>query len=225
MQHWQVPDGEQAYSGGNSLARGGGQGGAGDAQMHDHDQQDVQQDVADGGQGKRQKRRAAVTYGVQEAGHEVVGHDQGQTGKDNAQIGARHVHCVFRKVQDTQHGREACLGSDFQHNDRENGQKNALAHGTPEARMVPGAEGLGDLNAEALGQAHGDGEHQPVQPAGAGHGSQGGHALTASDDQGVHKVVELLQNIAGGNGQAESENMPGRPAGGHIPYTGHRKPP
>ena len=115
-----------------------------------------------------------------------------------------------------QHRTQKRLGNDLQHDDHPGGKQQALPGASAQARFVPRAEALGNLDGKALGQAHGKAQHRPVQPSGGGYRGQRRHALHASHHQRVHQAVQLLEQVARQNGQAEQKNVPGRAAVGHV---------
>ena len=218
--HWRADHRDQAHDAAQALAAHGGDGCALYAPAKAHDKENVQHDVGDGCRNHRQQWSRTVAHRPQEPREQVEAHHQGQARKDDAQIAFRHADGLLRHLQRHQGWPQEELRDGFHHRHGHNGQQDALSHRPVELIIVRRPEGLRHLDAEALSQAHRQGKHQPVQPAGGGNSRQRIHAHLAHH-KGVHQGIQLLEGIACHDGQAEQNQVPGRAACGHIAGLGH----
>ena len=62
--------------------------------------------------------------------------------------------------------------------------------------FIPGAEGMGNHNAEALGDPHGKSKDQKGDGASGTHGGQGLFPKKTAYDNGVYHIIKLLENVS-----------------------------
>ena len=97
----------------------------------------------------------------------------------------------------------------------EKGEKRAQArqqdqgggYGGPQLVHPLRAEKLGDHDAGAVAEADGEGQEDERQRAGRAGGGQGVLGYEVAHHDAVHRVVELLQKVAGHDRQREQEDL------------------
>ena len=96
----------------------------------------------------------------------------------------------------------------------------------PEGGQVPAAVKLGKEHRNACTAAAEDENEQVHHRTGHPHGPEGGAAQKAADDESVHCVVELLQDIPADQGQGQPDQLSGDAALGqyHSPVHGKLPP-
>ena len=75
---------------------------------------------------------------------------------------------------------------------------------------------LGDEDLAAVGEAHADAGDQLDHLAANGDGREAGAAADLAHHDGVHHVVELLQNIGKDKGNGKGDELPGNVALGVV---------
>ena len=205
-QDFQLPDVVQAEQAGHQLGDEGGRRRPADAPLEHHDKENVQHDIGEGGHHHGLQRRFSVPQGAQDAGQQVVGHDDGDAQEHDPQIEQGSGQDVRRGPQQGQHREGGPLARPHQQQGKQGGQHGGFADDVPEPVMLPRAELPGHEDAEALGEPLDNTQHHPVQPVRRPQRRQRGHAQIFPHHHGVHHGVELLKHIAHHEGQREGED-------------------
>ena len=178
-----------------------------DARMQSEHKQQVKRDIRQGGEEQKQERREGIAHAAQHGGEKIVQEDEGNTREDDAQIRGDVGHNLRRDTHEQQERGQRDIGQHRQQQRNQRDHHERVDHG--------GLHAVGPALAVELAEHHAAAHAQPQQQAGeqhhqrkrAAHGGQRDVAEEPADDPGVHDVVQLLQQIAGDQRQAE-ENQP-----------------
>ena len=200
----QQGDGHQG--GAHHLGQDGGQGRPEHVQVEAHHEEQVQHDVGQARGHEEVEGTAGIAHGPEDAGPHVV--DKGGDGaaEIDPQIGEGVAHHVLGGTHEAQDGAGEENAHDVDDDAGGQGQGDARMNGLPQLLTLAGAVVLGDDHGGAGGEAHEE-VHQEVDDdrRGAAHGAQGGGAHEVAHDDGVHRVVELLEKGAQQDGKEEGE--------------------
>ena len=190
------PQPNQAQDAGDALGDDGGPRHARHAQAEVFHKHNVQHNVHQAGQQQVQQRKHAVAHAAQHAGKDVVQRTAHHAQEQNLKIRHRPgLHLRGRIDQANQHG--GCKVSHHHHEQAaQDRQGDGVAHHQAEVLLVLRAEELGGQDGGAGGHAHKQHQQQVQDWAGGAHGRQGRVAHILADDDGVHRVVQLLGQVA-----------------------------
>ena len=172
---------------------------------HHHEEQ-VQHDVGQTGGDQKIEGALGVAHGPQDAGAHVVEEGGDASGEVDPQVDGGVGQHIGRRAHQPQGGPG---GGDPQHGDAHaggQGQGDGRVDGAAEALRVPGAVPLGDDHRGPRGEPHEE-VHQKVDEhrRGATHGGQSLLAHEVAHDDGVHRVVELLEEGAQQDGEEKGQ--------------------
>ena len=198
------PDEHQARQAGDALGNHRGPGGPRHPHGDDHNQEQVQGDVQQGGDHQENHRRAAVPQGPQQACQHVVQHNGGDAQENHHDVAVGVVEDVRGGVHPLQNGPAQGHGENRDHQGEPAGQPQDVAHKALEVLKVLGAVALGHRDGEPGADAGAEAQNQEVDRAGGAHRRQGPCAQEAPHDDGVHHGVELLEQVAEHQGDCEA---------------------
>lgn len=207
-------DPPQAQERGDGLGGGGGESGTGDAHVEAADEDEVEDDVEDGGDGEEVQRGAGVADGPEDRREVVEGDDGDHEQEADEAEGGGVVHELGGGAQEREEGSDE-EGADEGEDDGETeADPGADADGAPDGGLILGAVGLGDRDGEAGGHAPGEAGDEPEQGAGGADRGERQDADEAANEDGVGELVDLLDHVAQDQRDGEGEDgAPGRALG------------
>ncbi len=208
-----VPQAAQTRHG---LAEHGGEGRTEHAHPEHDDAGQIQPDVQEAGHQQEIQGPLAVAQGPHQGAGHIVQQGEGMPTKDGADVNIRQIDDVVRRIGPDQDGAGHGHGDHRQHRRKEDAQPDGVGGVAAHLRMVLCTEGPGDGDREAAGNAVDKAQHQIVQAAHAAHGSQRFHAHETAHDDGIGKIVELLEQTAQHQRHRKGEDQPERASLCHI---------
>ncbi len=180
------------------------------------DEEEVERDVEDGRDGEEDEGGHRVAEALEYAGVEVVAEGPDDPGEDDREVGRRHLHRGPRggveELEEGPHRDEA---------DEGDGDRPEQGHdiGGVDRR----AEALAVFRAEELAYDDGETERKPrkerddeeAYDEGAPDRGEGLLPDEVADHEGVDEVVELLEGVAGEQGQGKPDDVARGAAFGH----------
>ena len=209
---------DQAQQAGDRLGNDGGPGHARHTHAEVRHEGDVQHDVQQAGDNQEKQRENAVTQAAQDAGEDVVQRAAQDAQEDDLQVGDSAGGNGFRGLD---HGDERGGGQVAHHGHQQargQGQGDGAAHHLVQGGAILRAEVLGGQDARAGGDAHEQHQQQVKDGACGTHGGQGGIADIPAHDNGVHRVVQLLGQVADKQRHGELDQPAHGAALGHVLY-------
>ena len=193
-------DGHQ--HGAHHLGQYGGQPHTEDGHVQHHHKEQVQHDVGEACGDEKVEGTLGIADGAEDAGPHIVDERGHGPAEVDPQVGERVAHHVLRG---THHAKDRAGKGDAHACDdhaRRQGQGDAGMDGLPQVFSLPGAVILGDDHCGPGGEAHKE-VHQKVDEhrCGAAYRAQGGGTHKVPHDDGVHRVVELLEKGAQQDGK------------------------
>ena len=180
-----------------------------------HEQQ-IQHDVHDRREDQKVQRAARIAHRAQDARADVIEHQPRHACKIDAQVFGGLADHVGGRIHHLQHQRGGKQPQRRADNGGQQRQQQRGMHGVVHAAGIPGAKGLGDDYARAHGQPRKEADQRVDDIA---RGTDGGQRLLAhklADHHAVHRVVQLLENLADQHGNGEADQMAGDGALRHI---------
>ena len=194
--------------GGHSLGQDGGHRYARHLPGEGDDEQHVQRDVETAANEQAQEGEPGVADGAKDPGAHVEQQQEQRPHKEDALVQQRLVEGVRRGLQKGQQlgGEQAYQRSHAQ--TQQDAQPIADAHGRGHPLVLLSPVELGDDHRRAAGQGHEEADDQVDQYGGAAaHGGQGLCAHEFAHHEGVHRVIELLEQRSRGDGQEEAHQL------------------
>ena len=201
-----------------------GHGDAHDAPAEADDEPEVEHGVEHGADAEEVHARPAVAHRTEYARYGVVDVLEDEAhGVDGEVLDGVSPAGL---VRDTHEAHDQQLGAEAAE-DGERGAQAGLGYEQrggrpPELMFAPCAVELGDEHASAVGKAQGDGQKEEDERGAAAHGGEHGvryllrRPAVAADDDAVHRVVQLLQKLAGHDRQRKEQYLLPLRADGHI---------
>ena len=217
-QLFQAQHGDQADNGRSSLGDDGGGGGSGHVPPEDHDEQQIQGDIHARGDEHGQQRRPGIAQGPQQRGKEVVGSGDENAAIENGKIGFRLAKHHLLGADEPQQGAGEDQPQDGKAHGQNGGEHQQRGNAPAQSPEISRAKALGHGNGKALHDPRNQPEHQPAEPVGGAHRSQGLHAGELPHDDGVGHGVKLLEDVAHHQRQGEQYDELGGIAPGHVFY-------
>ena len=157
---------------------------------------DVQNHIDEGRNGQENQRHHRVSHGPEKEGKEVIQKDKQNSHKHRCHILPGHVHQFRRGLQQLQNRLHPRVENQVQPNrDRQN-----KPEGQPDIPFqlffVSGAVIRGEECAAAHAKTDDDGGQKHHQGIGRPHRRQGIGADAFAHHQGVHQIVDLLQQVS-----------------------------
>ena len=174
--------------------------------MERHDKQKVKTDVQCAGQNQKVKRRLAVAQCAHDGRHHIVQKDERDACKDPANVDDRAVNDVVGCLHQLHHGAGQRHGRHGQHHAARNAKPRGVGHMAAQITVIPRAEQLRDWDCKAVADADDETQNQIVDRAGSADRGQRTDTAEAADDDGVRQRIELLEQVAQHQRQAEQEN-------------------
>ena len=206
----------QAQYRADRLRNDGGHGGGPHAPAEHAHAQQIQRDVQAGGNDKIVQRMPGIAHGVEDAVEDVV-QDIGQhPGKIEAQIGHGLRHHALRRAQPAQDGGAHRHAENRQRRAGDQTQGDVGVDGAGDLAIVAGTEIPGHHHARAQRGAGKEIHQQQDQRAGGRYAGQRGLAQKLAHDQGVRRVVQLLEQQAEHQRHGKIDNGPAVITRGHV---------
>ncbi len=203
--------------GGDELSNDGGQSDAKDAQMEDENEDEVQDNVDDAGQYEEVQGTSGVAHGTKNTGADVVDQESGDSGKVGAEVNAGVIHDIIRCGHEAQHHGNA----EYAQNGEEHAADERCCHSGFHRSMqtfhVFAAKITADDHTGTDGEAIKEKDRHVYDHGGGTHGRQGLCADIVSHHNGIHGVVQHLENVTEHQGQRKQHDFLGDVSGGHIP--------
>ena len=212
------PDGQDAA---DPLAEEGRPGHSGDAHVKGGDEQDVHGDVGGGGNRQEEKGRPGVPQGGENAGGDVVEKDKGQAPDIDIQIELGPGKGRLRRADEAQQPAAAQHSGQHQRGAEEGAGNAGGGYRRFHLPVLPGPEELGDHHGAAHVAAEGESQEDQRHLIAVAHGGQGLLADEFSSHQAVGDVVELLEENAAKQREAEPPKDGLRPPHGQVSVHGN----
>ena len=188
--------------------------------------QEVQPHIQHGGRRQGEQGCQGVPRRPQGRRPQVIekGHRQAQ--KDHIQIFRHQGPQLPRGLDQPQQGTQQDQAPQPQNRRQQQAEHQGEKPLPPEGGQVPAAVKLGKEHRDARTAAAEDENEQVHHHTRHPHGPEGGAAQKAADDEGVHRVIELLQDIPADQGQGQPDQLSGDAALGqyHSPVHGKLPP-
>ena len=185
--------------------------------QHRHKQQ-IQHHVQNAGHHQKEHGTLGIAHGTQDARAHVIDHRTNGTGKVNAQVGGGIGHAVFRCPHPPHHPATEADSNRRKHDTQQQRQRHTGMDGIRHTLAVPRPVGLGkhhggtgtDTDKKAVDHAH--------QRAGGPHRCQRFGAHQTANDDGIHRVVHLLEKCSHQDGKKENQQLfPNHTLGNLLP--------
>ena len=196
-------DAPHCQHGADHLAGHRGNGRAGHPQRNDRHQHNIQHNVDDGSHDQKVQRPFGIAHRAQDVGAHVVNHLRNHAQKVNLQILGRHTHDFIRRLHQAQHRAADEQADHRQRRAARNGKGQCRVHLAVHFIVVPRAKALGNNHPRAAAQAHKKPHQQLHKRAGCPHSRQRLGTHKVADDQGIHRIVQLLEHGAQPDGKEE----------------------
>ena len=197
---------DKAQHTGNDLRDVSGQRRPQNTHLKRDDEQKVESDVERTGQDQKVQRRFAVAQCAHDGRHHVVQKDERDARKNPADVDDRAVNDVVGCLHQLHHRAGQRNGADGQHHAARNAKPRGVGHMAAQITVIPRAEQLRDWDRKAVADANDKAEDQIVdRPGRADRGQRTDTAEPAHDD-GIRQRIELLEQVAQHQRQAEQEN-------------------
>ena len=186
----------------------------------------IQPHIQHGGRRQGKQGRQGVPRRPQSRRAQVIEKGHRQTEKDHIQILRHQGPQLPRGLDQPQQGPQQNQAPQPQNRRQQQAEHQGEKPLPPERGQVPAAVKLGKEHRDARTAAAEDENEQVHHRTRHPHGPEGGAAQKAADDEGVHRVVELLQDIPADQGQGQPDQLPGNTALGqyHSPVHGKLPP-
>ena len=196
-------DAPHCQHGADHLAGHRGNGRAGHPQRNDRHQHNIQHNVDDGSHDQKVQRPFGIAHRAQDVGAHVVNHLRNHAQKVDLQILGRHPHDFIRRLHQAQHRAADEQADHRQRRAARNGKGQCRVHLAVHFIVVPRAKALGNNHPRAAAQAHKKPHQQLHKRAGCPHSRQRLGTHKVADDQGIHRIVQLLEHGAQPDGKKE----------------------
>ena len=208
-QHGEAPgQPRQTSQPGHELGEHRGEGRAEHIHMEIEDEDHVQDNVRQGGGDEPDDRRAAVAHGPEDPGGVVVQEVGRQAGEDGDDVDKGPLIDIGGGVHHRQDIPAEEHGNGGERRRADGAQPDAPGHVAAQLLVVARAELLGGGDGKAAAHPGAEAHHQEVDGPGGAHRRQGVAPQGLAHDGGVHHAVELLEQIAKQEGNAEAEDLP-----------------
>ena len=196
----------KAQHAGDDLRNVGCQRRAEHAEMERHDKQKVKADVQCAGQNQKVKRRLAVAQCAHDGRHHIVQKDERDARKNPADVDDRAVNDVVGRLHQLHHRAGQRNGADGQHHTGRHAEPGGVGDMAAQIFIVPRAEQLCNGNRKAVADADDETQNQIVDRAGSADRGQRTDTAEPAHDDGIRQRIELLEQVAQHQRQAEQEN-------------------
>ena len=189
------------------------------------DEKGVQHQIQHRGHAQEIQRRPGISHGPEDGGDAVVQKLEHQSQGIHREIcDGQGDQFLPPDVHQTRH-KPAGAGQTDEHGGQAHPAQEHQRGGHSTFQLVPasGAVKLGDHDAAAVAEAQGKGQKQECQRGAGAHGGQRRLAHIVAHHDAVHRVVQLLEELPGHDGQGKEEQLPPGRAGGHIIFFGKRR--
>ena len=204
-----------------SLADHGGEGSAAGTHPETHDEQQIQEHIADGGDPDEQEGMTGVPETAQNGAGGVVAEDEHKAAQADGHIVIGLRPCLGGGVHDPEERHAEEEEQQTQRQRAEEQERKQHRHEAADALALPRAEILGDDDLTGVGKAHGDKGEEIHQIPAHGYGGQADLSHHMAHDDHVHHVVHRLEKTGQEERRREAEQGRGdRPRGeiGHEAF-------
>ena len=197
----------QAEGGAEELGQDGGKGRPVHPHPEDPDEEEVQADIGDGGDDEVVEGMAAVAQRLHDAHAGVVKGEAKAAGKVDADVGDALGHDLRRGAHPAQDDGGQGGADEGQGRAGEQGEEDGVVDGLAHLLRLPGAEVAGDHHARAHEDAGEEAHEKEDQGPRGGDGGQGPVAQQVPHDEGVRRVVELLEEVPQEEGHRKADDL------------------
>ena len=206
----------QDQQGRDPLGKDGGVSHPRHAHVKRQHEDEIQHDVQAGRQDQEVEGPLGVPHRPEDAGTDVVEHEAEDAGKVDGQISLRLGEHLRRRLHESEHqGRHGYADAgeqDAQHGGHGQGRMDRIADLVGLLRPVV----LGDDHPRAHGQAHEEADEHVDDGIHGAHGAECFLAHVVAHHPGVHRVIELLEQVPQKQGHGEADQEPVHVAPGHV---------
>ena len=200
----------------DELGQDGGIGHTGNAPMESQDKEQVQEDVQDAGEDQEVQGPFRISHRPEDAAAHVVEEKAGDAGKVDSEVQRRLVEYIGRGLHETEH--EIGAGQE------KYGKQQTKGKGGPHGGLYGAVEQFVVFGSEIFADDHRSSDGEPIEEkyghvGDHGGGTDGGQGLGPYEipyDDGIHRIVQHLENIADHEGQGKFQDQAGNAARRHI---------
>ena len=197
----------QAETGAEELGQDSGQGRPVHPHPEDPDEKEVQAHIGNRGDDEVVEGVAAVAHRLHDAHAGVVEGEAQAPGEVDADIGDALGHDLRRGPHPAQDDGRQGGADEGQRPAGDQGEEDGVVDGLAHLLRLPGAEVAGDHHARAHEDAGEEAHKKEDQGPRGGDGGQGPVAQQVPHDEGVRRVVELLEEVPQEEGHREADDL------------------
>ena len=194
-----------------------------DAGLEDDDEDEIEDRVQDAREDQEIERPLRVPHRAQDAAAHVVDEEAQGTRKINFQVQFGLREHILRRLHEAQHEGHEEESRKCEEDAEQDRHGDGRLDGPVEFFHFPGAEVLADHHASADGEPIEKEDHDVDDHGRRADGRQGLLADEVADDDGVHRVVEHLEDVPQKERHGKCNQMGGDGAVRHIPDGGFFK--
>ena len=202
--------------GGEPLGHDGGHSRPGNAHAEKLYEQNVQHRVGQGRENEKIKGVGGVAHSPEDAGADVIEQKPRNAHKIDPEILHRLGEHVVRRVHQAQHVRCKQHAQHRQHHAHDQRQRHGGLDRSVELFPVLCPVVLGDHHARAAGKTHEYSDQGVDDGPCTAHSGKGLFAHIVAHNDGVHRIVKLLKDVADQQRKREIDQQPGDIPLGHI---------
>ena len=180
---------------------------AGDAQVKDDHQHQVQDDVDNAAHHQEPEGSPAVPLAAQHGGAEVVEHDEGHSHEVDLEVRHGQLQHVGGRREHPQHGAREHEPGGRQKEAADEGDEDAGVYGLAHLLPLPLSDVVRDQHVGAHGDPHEEVDQHVDDRSVAAHRRHGLAAVEPSHHGHVRRVEQLLQDGAGRKRQREQDDL------------------
>ena len=186
-----------------------------------HHQHHIHYDVCQTGGDQRQNGSSGVPHGPQNSRLHIIHHGGQGPGKIDAHIGGCHAQALLRGAHPPEHPGAQQAAQRRHQNAQHQRQGKARMQGVVHRFFVVGAAELGQNHRSAGAESHKEAVDHIHQGPGGPHRRQGLGTDESAHDDGIHRIVHLLEKGSQQNREEKQKNLfpddPFRNLPGHGP--------
>ena len=192
---------------------------AGNAHMEAQNEQHIQRHIEQRAENQVDDRRAGIAQRTDDAKEHIVEKHDGNAEKNDENIVMGILEDVLGGVHPMEEGIAQYADQRGHHSGKHHGQHDGVGHKALHALIIPLAEFLRHGNHKAVAHTHAKAQHQKVQRTGGANACQRLHAQKLTHHDGIHHVVDLLEQHAQQQGNQKANNQPRWGAFRHIAHS------
>ena len=170
-------------------------------------QHQIHHNIHKAGYDQRDHRPLGVAHSPQNARLHIIKHGGQRSGEINAHIQRGHIQAVRRGVHPLQRHRPQANAQDHDQKAQQQRQSDTRVQGVPDALLVSGSIELGQNDRGPRPQAREKAVEDIYQRPRGSHRRQSLGADEAPNDDGIHRIIHLLEKGPQQDGKEKGQNL------------------